>query len=399
MEAPRGYSAFRNSTAWCTEVLKEAGFSNVQRISHKADGETVSYDFIMPQAWDLCGRCTLEIIEPKKEIIADTDISTIYVSEYSAPTPCGGVTAELVDYATLDPENPNCRGKYVFYRGYLPAMHPLCNTLATAGCAGIVFAAFETTQHEPESPSWTNGHGHIGWYHLKEDPVVPVFCVSPKKGIELITLLSKGKVVLHGEMNTKIYDGEIYTVTATIPGKSQDEFAIIGHLYEPFSSDDCQGFAVSVEVAIMLKKLIDDGVLPRPEKTLRLIFSMERYGFAAFFQNHNKRILAAVNVDCMTCLTGKILNTGFSIIEAPLSCPFFGDMLFYEAMNTFCPGVKWKLTPGNMSKREALWYNKAAEMLYLGRCRPSTASIRTSQFPCSQRIGQMTSITHSPIAN
>ena len=349
LEMPRGYSAFRNSCAWCENVLREAGFSDVRRISHKADGVTAAYDFIMPQAWDLCGRSTLEIVEPKSEMIADTDISTVYVSEYSAPTPIGGVTAELVDYASLDPEKPDCKGKYVFYRGYLPPQHPLYNSLASAGCAGIVFAAFETIEHEPEKPSWTNGHGHIGWYHLKEDPTVPVFCVTPKKGIELLELLSKGKVVLHGEMNTKIYDGEIYTVTATVKGRSDDEFALLGHLYEPFDSDDCQGFAVGVEVGIMLKKLIDEGVLPQPEKTLRLVFSMERYGFAAFFANHDKRILASVSIDSLTVLATKILNTQLSIIESPLSCPFFGDMLFKEAMESFCPDVNWALRAGNMS--------------------------------------------------
>lgn len=63
----------------------------------------------MPQAWDLCGRSTLEIVEPINEMISDTDISTLYVSEYSAPTPEGGLTAELVDYATLDPRTPTAR--------------------------------------------------------------------------------------------------------------------------------------------------------------------------------------------------------------------------------------------------------------------------------------------------
>ncbi len=349
LENPRGYSVFQSSTAWCEEVLKNAGFSDVCRIAHRADGESVSYDFIMPEAWDLSGRCTLQIVEPVSEMIADTDISTLYVSEYSAPTPRGGVTAELVDYAALDPENPDCKGKYVFYRGYLPAMHPLYHSLASAGCVGIVFAAFETTEYEPEKPSWTNGHGHIGWYHLKEDPAVPTFSVSPKTGIRLIELLSRGKVVLHGEMNTRLYDGEIYTVTATIPGKSEDEFAVLAHLYEPFYSDDCQGFGVGVELAIMLKKLIEDGVLPQPERTLRLIFSMERYGFAAFFANHDQRIIAAVSIDTLTCEAAQTLGNGFGIIESPLSSPFFGDMLFHEAMTAFCPDVKWKLVPGSLS--------------------------------------------------
>ena len=349
LEKPRQYSAFDGSTAWCENILRKEGFSDVRRISHRADGETASYDFIMPQAWDLLGRSTLQIVEPVNRMIADTDITTIHVSEYSAPTPAGGVTAELVDYASLDPKKPDCRGKYVFYRGYLPAQHPLYHTLAAAGCAGIVFAAFGTTKHEPDAPSWTNGHGHIGWYHLKEDPVVPVFCVSPKMGISLYQLLSKGKVVLHGEMNTKLYDGEIYTVTATIPGKSEDEFALLAHLYEPFCSDDTQGFGVGVEVAIMLKKLIDDGVLPQPEKTLRLVFSMERYGFAAFFANHNKKTLAALSIDTLTCQAAKTLNMGFVINEAPLSLPFFGDMLISEAMETFCADIQWRFVPGNLS--------------------------------------------------
>lgn len=349
LEKPRQYTAFASSTAWCEDVLRKAGLSDVRRIVHKADGETASFDFIMPQAWDLTGRCTLEIVEPINKMIADTDVSTLYVSEYCAPTPKGGITAELVDYATLDPKNPDCKGKLVFHRGYLPAQHPMYNSVAAAGAAGLVFAAFETITHEPDVPSWTNGHGHIGWYHLKEDPVIPVYCVSSKTGIELCKLLSKGSVKLHGEMNTKIFDGEIYTVTATIPGKSSDEFALLGHLYEPFYSDDAQGFGVGVEAALMLKQLIDDGVLPQPEKTLRLVFSMERYGYAAFFAQHDKKILAAMSIDTVTCLSSEILNVPFLITQAPLSLPFFGDMLAQKVMEVYCQGMAWKFVPGNLS--------------------------------------------------
>jgi len=349
LEKPRGYSVFKNSTAWCEKVLKDAGFSDVRRIAHKADGETAAYDFIMPQAWDLCGRSTLEIVEPFREMIADTDISTMHVSEYAAPTPEGGVTAELVDYNTLDPEKPDCKGKFVFYRGYVPDTHPMYTTLAANGCAGLVYAAFNTIEHAPDATSWNNGHGHIGWYHLKEDPLMPVFCVTPKMGVKLIDLLSKGSVVLHGEMNTKVYDGEIYSVTATIPGRSEDEFAILAHMYEPFASDDSQGFAVGLEVGLMIKKLIEDGVLPKPEKTLRLIFSMERYGFGAFFAQHDKKVLASLSIDTLTCYATEVFSYGISLRESPLACPFFGDMLFYTVMRTYCPEIRMTLGAGNMS--------------------------------------------------
>lgn len=384
LEKPRGYSTFRESTAWCIEVLEKAGFSDVRRISNKADGETASFDFIMPQAWDLCGRSTLKIVEPVNELIADTDIDTIFVSEYSAPTPAGGVTAELVDHADLDLEHPDCKGKFVFHRGYLPTQHPLYNTLASAGCAGIVFSAFETTQHEPEKPTWTNGHGHIGWYHLKEDPVVPVFSVTPKKGIELLELLSKGTVILHGEMNTKLYDGEIYTLTATIPGKSEDEFALLGHLYEPFNSDDSQGFGVGVEVALMLKQLIDEGILPQPERTLRLIFSMERYGFAAFFANHDKKILAATSIDTMTCQGAETLNLGFCIVETPLSLPFFGDILFEKLMKTFCPEIHWNFRAGTLS--DDCWMSEKTVDIPTNWCVSCCSDVRSDYHHCSAEV-------------
>ena len=35
------------------------------------------------------------------------------------------MTAELVDFATLDPEKPDCKGKFVFHRGYLPLIFGL----------------------------------------------------------------------------------------------------------------------------------------------------------------------------------------------------------------------------------------------------------------------------------
>ena len=349
LERPRRYSAFNASTAWCEEVLKKAGFSDVRRVTHQADGATVSYDFVMPQAWDLLGRSTLDMVEPVNERLADTDISTLHVAEYSAPTPVGGVTAEVVDYASLDPDRPDCAGKYVFYRGYLPAQHPLYHQLAVAGCVGVIYAVFAAIEHQPDSPSWTNGHGHIGWYHLKDDAVIPTYCISPKQGVKLAERLANGRVVLHGEVNAKLYDGEIYTVTATIPGKSAEEFALLGHLYEPFHTDDCQGFAVGVEVGLLLKQLIDNGTLPKPEKTLRLIFSMERYGFAAFFAQHDKKILAAMSIDSFTCLAGDILKKPFEVVESPLSLPFFGDMLAYEALTAFCPDLHWTLVPGSLS--------------------------------------------------
>jgi len=76
---------------------------------------------------------------------------------------------------------------------------------------------------------------------------------------------------------------------------------------------------------------------------------MERYGFAAFFANHDKKTLAALSIDTLTCLASSMLNLRFEIVEAPLSLPFFGDMLIREALHTFCPDIPWLSRPGTLS--------------------------------------------------
>jgi hypothetical protein len=76
---------------------------------------------------------------------------------------------------------------------------------------------------------------------------------------------------------------------------------------------------------------------------------MERYGFAAFFANHDKKILAALSIDTITCYGNGLIERGFIIKESPLSLPFFGDMLLYEAMRTYCSDLRWTSVPGNLS--------------------------------------------------
>ena len=42
---------FEVSTAWLADRLREAGFVDVERIAHRCDGVTATYDAVMPQAW------------------------------------------------------------------------------------------------------------------------------------------------------------------------------------------------------------------------------------------------------------------------------------------------------------------------------------------------------------
>ncbi|MBR2074509.1 MAG: hypothetical protein IJ977_04450, partial [Fibrobacter sp.] len=95
------------------------GFEQVERIAHKADGKTAACDLIMPEAWELCKRSFLEIVSPAvpeyDKLLADTDLNCVAATIWSAPTPAGGVTAEVVDYDGLDEKNPDVAGKIVLF--------------------------------------------------------------------------------------------------------------------------------------------------------------------------------------------------------------------------------------------------------------------------------------------
>ena len=91
------------------------------------------------------------------------------------------------------------------------------------------------------------------------------------------------------------------------------------------------------------------GNQPYRQQHRRYLATGRHNGFAAFFANHDKKILAALSIDTITCYGNGLIERGFVIKESPLSLPFFGDMLLYEAMRTYCSDLRWNSLPGNLS--------------------------------------------------
>ncbi|MBO4633284.1 MAG: AAC(3) family N-acetyltransferase [Lentisphaeria bacterium] len=345
-ERTASYRQFDASTRYVMEMLKQAGFSKIERLVHKADGKTSALDCIMPEAWDQYGRSFLEITSPDvpdyDRILADSDRHPQEAVIWSAPTPEGGSDGELVNFTALDKEHPDVKGKWVFLgENGVDIKGMRYRELASAGAAGLVITNFYGLETSPDDVVWFNGQGLTGWYHEKEAPRLPVYSISPRRAKKLLEMLKKGKVSVHAEMNTRIYDGEIYTVTAVIPGESEEEYALFAHLYEPFIADDALGFGVSCELGRLLAQR-----KTKLKKTLRVVFSMELYGFSAFLADpaRRNRILAAMNLDSV--------NHGRRIIDfrlSPISLPYFTDWFFRDWFRKYLPDFTWKETRGNLS--------------------------------------------------
>jgi Zn-dependent M28 family amino/carboxypeptidase len=131
--------------------------------------------------------------------------------------------------------------------------------------------------------------------------------LSHRLGMELVELCEKGQAPkVQVKVRATEYEADMQVPTAVIRGSGASEqvIALSGHLFEGIAKqgalDDASGCAAVLEVARVWKKLIDDGVLPRPRRTVRFLWVPEISGTMAYlgrFPEEAKRMVAAISMD------------------------------------------------------------------------------------------------------
>ena len=334
------YANFPAVAEYCRHALAQNGFENIEILPHRADGAASAFDCTMPPAWDITGRSFLQIAG-ENTILADTGVIPYAAAPWSAPTPASGATGKLI--ALAPGETADVNGKWVLLTisdgsnppgGYLQYLH-------RNGALGVAVMETRSGSDYPDAVRWFNGTGSYGWYPVAGEPRLPVFALSGAVGKMLLRRLAAGAVTLHGVMKTRIYPGEIFTITGIIPGKSATEYALFSHIYEPFAADNSLGFGAVCGIG---KALRDSGLTPR--KTLRAVFSMELYGFAAFLADKKRsvKIAGALNMDAVNHRKQRLL----AFMDSPLSAPWFGDWVLPEVLGTI-DGTEFIRCPGTLA--------------------------------------------------
>jgi hypothetical protein len=131
--------------------------------------------------------------------------------------------------------------------------------------------------------------------------------VSPRVGRELAGLLARGeKITLRSIVKADSYPGRMETVHAVIPGdgSSDQELAMSGHLYEGYlkqgANDDASGCAITLEMGRSLIRLVADGRIPKPKRTIHFLWVPEISGTSAWLQKHpevTRKLVADLNFD------------------------------------------------------------------------------------------------------
>jgi aminopeptidase YwaD len=173
----------------------------------------------------------------------------------------------------------------------------------------------------------------IRWGHLEtfSENKTFGFMVSLKTARGFRERLARGETIrLHAVVKAGQHPGNYEVVTATIPGADPklkfEEIAFSCHLdhQRPGANDNASGCVTILEVARTLEKLISEGELARPARTIRFIWPPEIEGTLTLLNAKSefaKRIKAVVHMDMVG--GGPETKAVFHVTRGPMSLPSF----------------------------------------------------------------------------
>jgi aminopeptidase YwaD len=329
MRASRGYRA---AAEYIAAQLRDYGLRDVHIEQFPADGHTMygtqksrpAWDADFAELWEL--RQTADGWE-RDVRLASWDAMPITLAQDSDSA---DVVADLVDVGAGTSES-DYAGKDVRGKIVLTSSQPgVTAALAVDryGAAGMVsYAQNQVTAW------WKEDENFVRWGHL--DSFSPhrtfAFMVSLKQARAFQERFGRGeRIRLHATVEAARHQGLYDIVTAVIPGADpqlrNEEIAFSCHLdhQRPGANDNASGCVTILEVARTLQKLIDEGRISRPDRSIRFIWPPEIEGTTIFLSQRPQvaeRIKAAVHMDMVG--GGPITKAMFHVTRGPMSLPSF----------------------------------------------------------------------------
>ncbi len=348
-EAAKGYVAdltryhriqaspgFREAAKYCEERLKGFGI-RAELLSFPADTRTAYWSQRMFQEWDATD-ATLRLIEPEKERRKLADYGEVKNSLIQRSAPFSG-TAEVVlledGEEVAEYEGLDLKGKVVLTKG---DVHRICDlAVARHDAVGIIYDGMREVPLVRHRMDLADGVQYTSFWWIGDEPKCFGFVLSPKEGDRLRTLLKKGETVkVEAEVKSSIYDGQMEVVSALVPGETDEEVLLIAHLChpQPSANDNASGCGALLETARVLQKLIGDGELAKPKRSIRFLLVPEMTGTYAWLATNEDRIpkiVAGVNLD-MVGENQDVCGSSLVLVGSPASNASFADDLLERVL-------------------------------------------------------------------
>lgn len=328
----RGSEGYSNAVNFISQKLEEYNLEGIEMIKIPTDGRTMYGTQKARLAWDVE---FAELWEQSNKNgswenaikIADWESIPLVVAQDSHS---GDVMAELVDIGTGNSEEDyigkEVKGKLVLTSLQPSAVAPLA--VEKYGAAGILsYAQNQVTAWYKENDNL------IRWGHLDSfsETKTFAFMLSLKQARAFQNRLKSGETIrLHAKINAGRHPGFYDILTAVIEGSDanlrQQEIAFTCHLDHPRpgANDNASGCVAILEVARTLKKLIDEGKIDRPKRTIRFIWSPEIEGTTALL-NFKPELAQNIKTNIHMDMVGGSPETKaiFHVSKSPQSLPNF----------------------------------------------------------------------------
>jgi hypothetical protein len=315
---------FDQAADFILERAKEYGLQDAHAEQFPIDGK-IHYGLMRSHiAWTVEG-ARLWQIEPQRTLLGDWSTDPIRLADYSHSA---DVEAPLVDVgagtADSDYAGKDVRGKILLADGVLSNVQRL--GVAKYGAAGIV------SDMPNQTTAWSGlDTSIVRWGHL--DGSLPrgfAFMVSRATAAALRAQMLAGQsVVLGAHVKAEVGPGHWTVVTATIPGTDSGAGEVVYSCHldhqRPGANDNGSGCVTILESARVLNRLIGNGYLKRPSRTLRFIWGPEVEGTMAFLSRHPD-IRRSLRADVHMDMVGGDLFKNKSVLhvtETPWSLPTF----------------------------------------------------------------------------
>ena len=342
----RGSRGFHAAAELVAERARAYGLSDVAILQFPADGKI----FYGPQRsrlpWDAE---SAELWELRKDgdtwkpatLLASYEEMPVSLAEDSESA---DVAANLVDVgngaAESDYAGKDVRGKIVLAAAQPGAVQDLA--VEKFGAVGIISYALNQPQ------AWRGEDENlVRWGHLESFPKTRAFAfmVSLKTARALRERLAHGEQIrFHAIVHAGQHPGNYEVGTATIPGTDpklkDEEIAFSCHLdhQRPGANDNASGCVTILEVARTLQKLIHEGKIAPPLRTIRFIWPPEIEGTVTLLNakpEFAQRIKAVIHMDMVG--GGPVTKAIFHVTRGPISLPSFIHTvaeIFAEFVNT-----------------------------------------------------------------
>ncbi len=315
---------FDQAAQFMLERAREYGLGEVQSEQFPIDGKT-QYGLMRSHLGWKVEAGQLWEVRPQHLLLGDWATDPIRLADYSHSA---DVETALVDVGDgsreADYSGKDVWGKIVLADGVLARVQQLA--VAQHGAVGIV------SDMPNQTTAWSGlDRTVVRWGHLDaRQPAGFAFMISRETAASLrARLVVREPIVLSAKVKAEVGPGHWTVVSGVIPGtdRASGEIVYSCHLdhERPGANDNGSGCVTILECARIIVRLVANGALPRPKRTLRFVWGPEVEGTMAYLSRHpeiRKGLRANIHMDMVGGDPFKNKSI-FHVTATPWSLPSF----------------------------------------------------------------------------